>query len=115
VGFRACTHFEADPIRRQRDTHWQKSAEASALSATDRDPWSHGSVVFYWRAQLACRAVRALRASFAETENATMQLDHCFQHRRTAAPLAFDCHVPPPIVLQHSDIKQRIERIKNDN
>jgi len=63
-------------------------------------------VTFHRHAQLACCAIRSLRARFAEAEEATPQLDHRFQHRRAAAPSAFDCHVPPPIVFQQPTLNE---------
>lgn len=79
---------------------WQPSATALAPSTIGRNRRAHGDVVLDWHAQLACCAVRALRAGFAEAKDATPQLDHRFQHRGAAASLTFDCHVLPPVVVQ---------------
>jgi hypothetical protein len=49
-----------------------------------------------------------------KAEDATPPLDRRSQHRRAAAPLTFDCHVPPPIVVDYGDTKRRVERIKNN-
>ena len=56
-----------------------------------------------------------MRAGFAEAEDTTPQLDHRLQHRRAAAPPAFDCHVRLRLSFDPFYIRGMYEHIKNKN
>jgi hypothetical protein len=98
--------------RRGAQSRGRKSAEAFARAAMDRGRRPHGGMGFHWHAQLACRAIRALPAGFAEAEDASPKLDHRFSHCRAAAPCAFDRHFPtldllPAPILSDASNKSR--------